>query len=833
VPSLHPPARSAHRLPTRMQSSAPLKPYAARAVPALRLRCIAFAIALGCACVPAMAAGLLDSEQARSVHIEAGPLGRALSMLAVQTGLALSFDPALTDGRSAPALNGNYTPREAFARLLDGSGLELAPRDDASATLRKRAAPAASSVEAKRTAANEHGEHVLQAVTVRGTALDDTGSAYAAKRSSVGILGDKSLKDTPYTIEVYTRELLDNRQARSLADATRGDAAISLSWGDQITENNGVAIRGISPDFYTGQRIDGMTMRVRATDLPLEHFESVEILKGAGGFLYGFGAPGGVVNYVLKRAPDESLRRAAVQTTDSGLTLVHADLGGRFGRSDRFGYRVNAVHEEGDTYVDGATARRSSASVALDWRIAPDLVWRVDALQAEHVRRGGYWALVPNADGTANDWDAAEPLAPIDGSRRLAPSFARYASAHETYGTDLDWHWTPDWKLTLAYRLASNDREFLAPAIFADAQGAYSMRVYNYANRFDSHNAQAQVAGRWQTGSVAHELVVGTSSTTTRSRRSAIESAILNGGNLSDPLDFALPFSHINTADEANIEYDVVKRDEVFASDTLHLGADLDLILGVRHGTLKDPYANYESSRNTPTIAAVMRPWSGVSVYASYIEALEEGATAPDTAVNAGQVFGPLVSKQHEVGLKTEGRDWVANAALFRLTRGLSYTTAANVYTQNGQARYQGLELSGKARLSSRWLGTASLMWLDAKGRETGDATLDGKRIQGVAREQAAAYAEYRVPGLPLTVSAGARYVGKQPLDAYNRWQIAAVTLLDAGLRWNTALNDKPVVVRLNIDNLTDRAYWATVVESSELMQGAPRTIKLGAQIDF
>ena len=104
----------------------------------------------------------------------------------------------------------------------------------------------------------------------------------------------------------------------------------------------------------------------------------------------------------------------------------------------------------------------------------------------------------------------------------------------------------------------------------------------------------------------------------------------------------------------------------------------------------------------TPTIAAVFRPLDGLSLYGSYVEALEQGATAPETAANANQVFPPLVSKQYEFGAKAEADDWSASAALFRIERGLTYTTPANVFTQDGEARYQDLELNGKFRLGRR-----------------------------------------------------------------------------------------------------------------------------------
>lgn len=777
----------------------------------------------------------LDNPATKPYRIDAGPLGRALSAAAVNAGIALSFEPALTDGLLSPALMGSFTVREVFARLLAGSGLEIVGRSDGSYTLRKLAAgsnanalPAAGSVVA--------GETVLPTVRVKAARVDGgANTGYRAKAASAGVLGDKALKDTPYSIEVYTRELLDNKQARSLSEVVKGDASIGLSVNTSVNEDNTLTVRGLGRDWDTGQKLDGLNLRSRANDLPLEHIESVEILKGAGAFLYGFAAPGGIINYKLKRPTDESLRSISTQLTDSGQWLLHGDIGGRLGDRSEFGYRVNLVHEAGATYVDGGSARRASGSVALDWRITPDLVWQVDALKARHTRTGAYWALYPTIDGLESDWTLAQPPAPIDGAKRLAPSWSRNRSEHETYGTELAWRVAPDWRLSVAYRNSDSGREFMQPVLFANASGNYSGRVWSYSTLFRSEQAQAQLTGKFSTGDVVHDLAIGTTHTTTRSLATPDANtleATFGPGQLANPTDFANPV-RVAGLDTATGEFSRIRRREIFASDTLHLGTDWDLILGARRGSLQDAYSDYERTATTPTLAAVFRPAPWASVYVSYVEALEQGAIAPETATNAGQMFPPLVSKQREVGFKLDGNDWSANAALFELRQGLTYTTAGNVFTQDGEARFKGVELSTKARLSRQWLATVSAMWLDATNQKTDGGLLDGKHIAGVARQQASLYAEYSVPSLPFTLTAGAQYMGKRPIDGDNQWHVGSVALLDVGARYVTQVGGKPLTVRLNVDNVANKAYWLVHAGGGSLNQGAPRTVKLGAQMEF
>ena len=218
----------------------------------------------------------------------------------------------------------------------------------------------------------------------------DAEKAYRLEDANIGVLGNKLLKDTPYSVEAYSSDLIKNKQARSLADITKGDASIGLLPDSLVNDRSRLRIRGLESDQIIGKAIDGLVASIDGLALPLEHLERVEILKGASGFLYGFGTPGGIINYVLKRPTDEPFRSLSMQVMDSGLALVHGDVGGRFGADDRFGYRVNLVHESGNTYINDGESRRNSGSIALDWEITPDLVWRADALVSKHMRKGGY-----------------------------------------------------------------------------------------------------------------------------------------------------------------------------------------------------------------------------------------------------------------------------------------------------------------------------------------------------------------------------------------------------------------------------------------------------------
>ena len=74
----------------------------------------------------------LNAVAVQTYHIAPGPLGATLSSFAVDAGIALSFQPSITEGLISPELSGTFSTQEAVTRLLAGSGLEMVLRSDGS-----------------------------------------------------------------------------------------------------------------------------------------------------------------------------------------------------------------------------------------------------------------------------------------------------------------------------------------------------------------------------------------------------------------------------------------------------------------------------------------------------------------------------------------------------------------------------------------------------------------------------------------------------------------------------------------------------------------------------
>lgn len=801
----------------------------AQSKPRLSLLASALAIALftpgmasAAAQTPAQASTALPAGGAiRQFAIPAGPLASALDRFGRTAGVNLSFDPALVAGASSEGVQGSLEIEAALRALLRNTGLEAVAQAGGGYSLRRTS---------KGGDGTMHETALLPEITVTGEVSGED-NAYRAQHAKLGALATSNVRDTPYSIEVITRELMENKQAHSLVDAVKGDASVAS--GSNYTAGTGdiLLIRGLLLSYRNNYKLDGMDLIgfLGAPQLPVEVMESVEVLKGAGGFLYGFGTPGGIVNLTLKRPTDTPVRSLNTQLADSGKVLVHGDVGGRFGEDKQFGYRVNLIEEKGNTYVKhGGKIDRQTAAFAFDWHLTPDLVWDVDALHQERRVDAVYYQLVPNASGNRDNAISAPPAA-VNGSVRLASPFTYSQVRSTSLGTSLAWQINPDWNARVSYRKWDQNMFSDHSFLYANAAGRYTEMQISLPSKVRSEQTQAVISGAFGGDLVRHNLTLGASYSDIRAQESNdFKASILGVSTLGSETQFANP--GLSTAWIDGGWYFPEQQKSVFASDVAHIGAQLDVIAGVRHARFES--LTYQKSATTPTFALVYRPLESISTYASYVESLEQGSVAPTDAVNAGQVFAPLKSKQWEVGVKAETDSWSASAALFRMNQALTYTTSAGLYTQDGEARYQGLELSSKLRLNRQWNILASAVFLDAKNTRTSGGLLDGKRTPGASRQQYALYTEYALGATPVTITGGVRFVGARTLDTANQWELPGYTVWDLGARYVTRVGQTKTTLRLNLDNISDKAYWL-MAGSNRLIQGAPRTVNLSAQFDF
>ena len=83
-------------------------------------------------------ADTLNTQLPTTVDLPVQPLADSLKQLAKKSGASIAFDNALTQGKLAPAVKGNFDTGEALQKVLSGSGLEAVTEDKTIVIKRER-----------------------------------------------------------------------------------------------------------------------------------------------------------------------------------------------------------------------------------------------------------------------------------------------------------------------------------------------------------------------------------------------------------------------------------------------------------------------------------------------------------------------------------------------------------------------------------------------------------------------------------------------------------------------------------------------------------------------
>lgn len=677
----------------------------------------------------------------------------------------------------------------------------------------------------------KQGDTVLPAVTVSAATAGES-EQHLETKVATGALGSRSQLDTPFSTTVVDEEELAARQPGKLGDIFMGDASVSdnsdanSAWASYIT------VRGLQLDWQNGFKIDGMPFNGYGITLPYEQFERVELLKGLSGFMYGFATPGGIINYVTKQPGATPVRSVDIGYRNNGVFSEHVDLSQRFGPDQMFGARLNATHEEGKTYNEGEL-NRNSVSLALDAQLTRSLSADFNLLYQERSASNQ-----PPSISVAQYTGTSLPATISGGNGNLSSAGQHLNTNLQLYTGGIHYKLSPDWTASLVYSYSTARRDRNESTLYlANSSGDYTDSRFYGIEAHQYSQMQALVEGKVRTGMLAHQLVFGAS---WQKQVNYYEDGSFYGtigtGNIYSPnLNAYYPSVNAGTYRASDIT-----QKALFASDTVQITERWSVLAGIR-------YTNYEQrgfdltggqtssyGKNgviTPSFAVMYKLDPRTTVYASYVEALEAGASVASTYANAGALLNPLRSKQYEVGIKTAHNRWSATAALFRIERGAAYANSANVYVQDGESIYQGLEVAGAAQIGSQWNVGGSMMLLDswyAKG-----STYNGNRVAGAPRFVVAGHVGYILPAVPgLELGVDAKFTGNTSLREAGDLSAAGFLLVNLGATYRTRVGAHDVTLRAALDNVLGRRYWEFQY-ADYVKPGDPRTISLNAKIDF
>lgn len=669
-------------------------------------------------------------------------------------------------------------------------------------------------------------------VTASRYDADQPGAQYSEGRVStggrLGVMGKVDAYEAPFNLFRFNKQALEEEQVDSISDIASMDAGVQTYMGyGNFSEQ--FQIRGFNlhgEDVAYGGMYGVLPRQIVLTDIA----ESIEIFKGASAFANGV-APGGTgvggsINIEPKYAGDEDETQVGLSYQNNTYLSAQVDSGRRFGTDDALGVRLSGVFGQGSTAIEDESRSNGSAYLGLDYETDSSHTFFNAGYQQTDIDEGRSTVYI--GTGLTDIPDAPE-------SNTNYKTDWTYFEAENLFGIlRHEQNLTDNW---LGYAAIGGNKTsemgaYSSPTLNS-TDGSATVSRLDVAYEAQSMTGQLGLEGQFATGDMLHQLNLGYSGLVREfGFGSAGSSANLNT-NIYDPAYLAhldTDNGPVGTPDLNNktMAHGVALSDSIDALDGL-----INATLGLRYQQIKTSSGDneYDGDALSPVVGVAYHPTDAWTVYGNYVEALQEGETAPSGADNAGDNIGLKRSRQFEIGTKVEGQQMGATLSLYQIQQPSAFQNDDGDYGYHGEQRSRGLELSVYGDPIDRLHLLSSFAVTDAVLTETDSGTNEGNQVIGVPQYSLVLGANYDLTAR-FNVSSRLIHTGSQYADNANKLELDSWTRLDMGASYDTVVASLPLTVQGNIENVTNADYWASAA-GGYLTQGVPLTAKLSGTLSF
>lgn len=696
--------------------------------------------------------------------------------------------------------------------------------------------------------------------TVEGVVVTGSRDGYAAKVTESAAKLKMSLKETPQSVTVITRERMDDFGLMTIANVLEQTTGITVQENDSSRVNftsRGFAIAnfqldGVPTTYSSGNSTMGDTLI----------YERVEVVRGATGLVTGSGDPSATVN-LIRKAPTLDLKGSVGLVAGSwNRGRVEADLSGPIFAAGRVRARVAGAFEDKESYIDFLEEKKKVALAVIEADLTDTMLARIGYDYLEVTPRGTTWGTSPMfyRDGTPTSYSPSYNAA------------ARWSSwdrnTSNLYGA-IEQKLPGDWLV----RVALNRRQSESTAKLYYGYGGYPDRqtgggliVADYFNVYEEEETGYDVyaTGPFELFGRRHELVVGVNG---YERDGTTMNAAID---TSRPRPYPMTIPDIRTWDGRIPEPYVVnlgtpnqiartKESGVYGALRFNPIDRLKVIVGVRSSewetktdryNLAGGYTNttgaYSADRITPYFGAVFDITPQVSAYVSYSDLFK-----PQSNRNKfNELLAPVIGANYEGGLKGEflnGRLLGSLVGFYvkqdnlaeidpTVPDGFLLPDGSSAYRAVSGAETRGVEAEVTGQITERWRVAGGYTY--AYTENAAKVRINTLNPRNIAR----IYTTYDLTGplQGLTVGGGLNWqseiytLATVPTSntATVRRNVSQGSYVLANLmaryRWNERLS-----LTVNIDNLFDKTYYRRVGFYNGGYFGEPRKVTVTLRAGF
>ncbi len=623
---------------------------------------------------------------------------------------------------------------------------------------------------------------------------------------------DRSFAAPALPLTPLAAGLLTMMAALSLAPlaARANDAAVqaaSDAFGTSIgRETIGLytsgSVRGFSPTAAGNVRIDGLYFdQVWGLSARLRQSSNVRVGLSAQGFV--FPAPTGIVDLSLRRPDAEPSAQLVLGLDQWRGRYIDLDFSHPLSTDGRWAVTggFSKAHVE---YGNGTDGEFTTGSLALWWR--PDV--HTEAMVFASAIDTPYDRMGPQVS-------SATPSLPPLGEARVfkGPDWAAYSGVGRNYGATLRHAFDPAWQLRAGIFHSENDdrASFSNLLLGMDAQGqAQRLVIADPASRVASNSGELRLSWAFAPAPWAQRLHLQLAGRA-RDRRTG-GSQSLDYGTMSQLQPFQPPQPTFAFGAQS---LDEVKQRWLGLSYELRWNQQLEFNAGLQHSDYRKrvdrPGLPLTETQATPWLYNLSAAWHfspELAAYAGLTRGLEESGVAPGNASNRNQALPAILTTQMDAGLRWQMSPRLKLVAgVFDVRKPYYNLDAQQLFTELGDVRHRGLELSLNGRPAPEWQLVAGAVLMQPRVRGEGVALgRVGPRPVGQAERILKLNAVYRPAALGgLSFDAGFSHTGRMPATRDNRVELPALSELDLGLRWPLQLAGQPSTLRFLLSNALNR----------------------------
>lgn len=635
---------------------------------------------------------------------------------------------------------------------------------------------------------------------------------------------DISPLDLPQSTGVVTNQVIQDQQVNRLGDAIRNVSGVTLTQtragvGETFTARGySIGITGGAGSIFKNGVLVNTAGFPEASTL-----ESVEILKGSSALLYGNVSGGLIINMVTKKPKFEGGGEVSMRYGSYNEFKPTIDVYGPLSKD--VAYRAIATYENDGSYRNHVKTQRFYANPSILYNIGKktSMIVEGDFLKSNLTPDWGV--------GSLNNGQVIPTM--IARNQFINTAWAYSHMNQYTGSVTINHNLNDAWKLNFVASAQGTDIDSYGTTQpnNVSLNGDWNRTLARANTHEGDYTAQANLTGKFATGSINHQLLVGMDIANVNNVSNAYT---INGSPIA-----SYAYDKINTInlDQYTQRTDIpdaiaaarttapVYRYGAYVQDLISLTAKFKVLAGLRWSSQHTSQTTIDSlqknksisgaagTRNdaafSPKVAFIYQPIATTSIYVDYSNNFIVNS---GTDVNTRQGLTPSLVDQYEAGIKNELFDGKlsANVSVYRIVNsnlavlspygydGATPNTDATIKKFSGQTTSNGLEIDLTGHLTNNlyfitgygynhayFSNTTGLKGSNLEGEplvinptHTANAsvfyTFDKGTLRGVKLGASSFYTGFRYAGYNNTVQQSQNYNRLLPVGGYATLDLSA-----------------------------------------------------------